>query len=259
MADPDVERLMIRDLELSFGGVRALQGVSMHVDAGEVLGIIGPNGAGKTSLVNCVTGFYEPQSGSVQYGSTELTGRTPQEVLRHGIVRTFQLIEVIPESTVLDNVLLGLHRFLDYGLLRSLVYLGHVARTEERYRQEALSALETMGLREYAHERISDLPYGLQKATEISRALVARPSLLILDEPAAGMAGEESRSLADQIRTVVGDTGVAVALIEHDVEFVMSLCDRIVVLDRGNVIASGTPSEVRQDSVVQEAYLGVEA
>jgi branched-chain amino acid transport system ATP-binding protein len=254
-------RLEVDDVSLSFGGVTALDGVSLDVHDGEVVAIIGPNGAGKTSLLNCISGLYRPQRGSILFHGAagrkhELTRRRPHQIAGVGVARSFQNIELFANMTVLDNLMLGRHVRMSGNLFDAALYWWR-QRPEEieaRWRVEKIiDFLEIEGIR---HRPVGTLAYGLQKRVELGRALALDPELLLLDEPMAGMNAEEKEDMARFILDLGEEWGLTIALIEHDMGVVMDLSDWVVVLDFGKVIAAGTPDCVRADPEVIRAYLG---
>ena len=248
-------QLEVRELSRRFGGVEALASVSLSLQAGEIHGLIGPNGAGKTTLFDVITGFCQPDHGTVLLNGQPLPLGRPERIARHGLARTFQNLRVFRELSVLENVLVGTHRHGRAGVLASLC--GHAGgRTEEQaLLQRARDCLAYVGLAGRAGDVAHSLSYGDQRRLEIARALAVGPALLALDEPAAGMNPSETRALRTLIERIRGD-GVTVLLIEHDMPLVRQVCDRISVLDAGRLIAQGTPAEVVRHPQVIEAYLG---
>jgi ABC-type branched-subunit amino acid transport system ATPase component len=253
------ERLLELDVvTMQFGGLTALDAVGIHVETGEIVGLIGPNGAGKTTVFNVVTGVFRPKSGDVRFAGYSILDKKRYVVTRLGIARTFQNIRLFPEMTALENVMVGADAHSRTSVPGALVGLARNRREERASRDRAMELLEFMGVADRADTPARSLPYGIQRRLEIARAMATDPKLLLLDEPAAGFNPAEKRQLAALIRTI-RERGLTVLLIDHDMSLVMSVCDRINVLDFGKHIAEGTPSEIRSNPRVIQAYLGVTA
>jgi branched-chain amino acid transport system ATP-binding protein len=248
--------LRIEGVSVRFGGLTALNDVSLDVGHGEVVGVIGPNGAGKTTLFNVVCGFVAAESGTVTWRGRSLRGVRPHDLAGLGIARTLQGVGLFVGLTALENVMAGAERRRRTGLASALLGLPRADRDERALRAAALEALDALGVADVAGRLPGTLPYPVQKRVALARALAARPRLVMLDEPAGGLGGDDMRDLGERIRGMRGE--MAVLLVEHHMDLVMSVCDRVVVLDFGRRIAEGTPAEVRSDERVLDAYLGVE-
>jgi ABC-type branched-subunit amino acid transport system ATPase component len=253
----DKPLLCIRGLNKRFGGVVAVENVDLDVWPGQIVGLIGPNGSGKTTLFNLTSGVYPIDSGSVMFEGRELAGQPPTSIVLGGVARTFQNIRLFSSMTVLENVQTGLHAVSDYSLPEAFVqWPWTVWRTEQRLRDRAMELLGVVDLGEYATRVAGTLPYGLQRKLEIARALALQPKLLLLDEPAAGMNPQESLELVELIRQIHERMKLTIILIEHHMDVVMNLCERIAVLNFGKKIAEGVPDEIQSNPLVLEAYLG---
>jgi branched-chain amino acid transport system ATP-binding protein len=248
--------LEVKNLTKKFGGLTAVNDVSINVEQGSISAIIGPNGAGKTTLFNLLTGIYRPDSGSISFEGRSIIGLRPDQVNGAGMSRTFQSIRLFPGMTVVENVMVGMHSRLRVSLFQTITHLGGFGSQEKRVRDKTIELLEFVGLSDKGDEVSRNLPYGDQRRVEIARALASDPKLVLLDEPTAGMNPNESVDAMTLFRRVRDERGVTVVLIEHDMRVVMGISEKISVLDYGQKIAEGDPVEIRTNSRVVEAYLG---
>lgn len=248
--------LSVASLSIAFGGLSALNGLDITIENGQIVGLIGPNGAGKTTAFNAITGQIRPASGTVLFKGIDITGWPPSRVAQFGITRTFQNIKLYDELSVLENVMVAAHATIRYSFLEAMIGVGRYAADEKRIRKLAHELLELVGLGEYASEKAGTLPYGSQRRLEVARALALRPSLLLLDEPVAGMNPMETMDFVKVIHRLNKEMGLSIALIDHDMKFVMNVCHKIRVIDHGIPIAWGTPQEIATNEKVVAAYLG---
>ncbi|MGI6265309.1 MAG: ABC transporter ATP-binding protein [Acutalibacteraceae bacterium] len=257
--DRDVDKRPILEthhLGIDFGGLTAVDELSLTVGRTEIAGLIGPNGAGKTTVFNMLTNVYQPTRGNILLDGTSTAGKSTAQVNRMGIARTFQNIRLFSQMSVLDNVKVGLHNSIKESFLASVTHAFGYHKAERRSRERALELLDFFGMADMANDEAGSLPYGAQRRLEIVRALATKPGILLLDEPAAGMNPSETAELMENIRRIRDSFEIAVMLIEHDMNLVMNICEGICVLDHGKVIAKGTPSQIKENPVVIEAYLG---
>lgn len=257
--------LKVQNLGMNFGGLRALDDLDLDVGKNEIVALIGPNGAGKTTFFNCITGIYPPTDGDVlifapgKERPEKINGIKPNKVTEKGLARTFQNIRLFPNMTVLENVMIGRHCRMRAGVLGAMLRGGSTTKEEKEAVKDSYAILEKIGLTQFVNEFAKNLPYGAQRRLEIARAMATEPFLLLLDEPAAGMNPNETRELDELIKQIRDKEGISILLIEHDMKLVMSLSDRIFVVDYGKKIAQGAPEEIRNNPVVIKAYLGEEA
>jgi branched-chain amino acid transport system ATP-binding protein len=249
-------QLEIQNLSLAFGGNRVLREVSFEVPQGSIFGIVGPNGAGKTSLLNCINGVYRPSAGQILFEGRRLTGLRPAAVARSGIARTFQNVELFRDATALDNIMLGRDLHMRTNIFTAALYWGPGRRDEIAHRLAVERVIEFLEIESFRKRAVSSLSWGQQKLIEIARALATEPRLLLLDEPTSGMNREEKEDVARFIVRMKHEMGMTQVLIEHDIRFVSDLCDHVVVLDFGELLAAGSPGEVMRDPRVVEAYVG---
>lgn len=250
--------VQLDDVHLSFKGVKAVNGVSLHVEPGELFAIIGPNGAGKTSLFNVLSGVYRPQEGRVRFMGEDVLGKKPSDIARRGVARTFQNIALFEHLTVTDNLMLGRHQHIEYGWLSAFGWWGKAKTEEVQHRKVCEEIVDFLELESWRGMPVGLLPYGVQKRVELGRALAMQPKLLLLDEPVAGMNLEETEDMARFILDIRDELDVPIIMVEHDMGLVMDLADRILVVDFGTPITTGTPAEVQRHPDVIRAYLGQE-
>lgn len=253
--------LKIENLSIAFGGLKAVDNLSFSINEGEIYGLIGPNGAGKTTVFNCITQFYKPDEGKVFFtkkdGSVvDLVGQKTHDIIKLGLVRTFQNVELIQELSLLENLLVGAHIEFKTGIISQALRLKKAVKEEEKLREKALNILKFLELEDKKDELASGQPYGVLKKIEVGRTLMSHPSMIILDEPAAGLNDTETKKLAELIRSIRDEYKCNVLLVEHDMRLVMDICDRICAINFGKKLAEGTPEEIQSNKEVQEAYLG---
>jgi len=252
-------QLTLQDVSLQFGGIKVLQDVSFTVEPGQIFGLVGPNGAGKTSLFNCISGHYKPTAGSIRIDDAEVSGSRPATLAKHGLARTFQHPALQLHATVLENVLLGAHTRLPGGAGEWSLRLPRTTRSERALREEALGLLERNGLGWAANLPADELSHGLHKGIELCRALLMKPRLLLLDEPAAGLPHAEVEQLVATVRRLRADDDITVVIVEHHMGLIAALTDRVVVLDHGRKLMEGTAAQAQSDARVIEAYIGKDA
>ncbi|MGL6173307.1 MAG: ABC transporter ATP-binding protein [Cellulosilyticaceae bacterium] len=248
--------LDVRGMSVTFGGIKPVSSLNLQIEAGELVGLIGPNGAGKTTVFNLLTGVYTPTEGSILFNGEPIHRLKTHQISQKGITRTFQNIRLFKDMTVIDNVKVGFNHRLKYSCLERLLHLPRYAKEEAWLQEEAMKLLKLFDLDQYADDLSMNLPYGKQRKLEIARALAGNPKLLLLDEPAAGMNPNETKELMETIDLIRDQFKIAILLIEHDMQLVMGICERLVVIDYGQVIARGKPDEIQQNEKVIGAYLG---
>ena len=251
-----MNKLSIQNLKMHFSGVHALDDVSFKVNKGEIFSLIGPNGSGKSTLFNCINGFCEPQKGDIKFNDIDLINSKPHEIVKHGISRTFQNLQNVPYMTLLDNVLLGAHHRLT---VRDTFNRWISQKEREREEALALEIMDFLGIANFEKKYLTGQPYGIQKLVEIARALICKPKLILMDEPAAGMNNQETLEIAKIISEIRDVLDVTVLVVEHDMNLVMNISDRICVLDSGKILAMGIPEEVKNHPEVIKVFLGDEA
>lgn len=248
--------LTLENVTLKFGGLTAVNNLSMQVEEGQVFALVGPNGAGKSTVFNLISRFYTPVSGKISFAGTDLLGLAPDEVPSLGIARTFQNIELFDQATVLENLLVGRHRHRSTNLVQQMFHTPAV-RSEERAHREAVEeVIDFLDLQPYRNSRIAGLPYGVRKVVEVGRALASKPRLLLLDEPASGLSVEETQNMRWWIDDIRRQMGITVLMVEHDMGLVSKVCDKVLAMADGAMLAQGTPAEVQSHPAVIEAYLG---
>lgn len=255
--------LKVEDLSIAFGGLKAVDNLSFEIEDHEIYGLIGPNGAGKTTVFNCITQFYKPDHGDLKFKGhggtvTDLTTKPVHEIIKLGLVRTFQNVELIRELSIMDNVLIGGHLDFHASTLSQALRLPKARKEEAKYRKEAEKILAYLGILDRKDHLVAGQPYGILKKVEFARTLMARPKLIILDEPAAGLNDQETIDLAQTIKKIRKEYDCSILLVEHDMRLVMDVCDRICAINFGKLLAIGTPKEIQQNKEVQAAYLGVD-
>ena len=248
--------LEVKDIRLSFKGVRAIDGISFHVDIGELFAIIGPNGAGKTSIFNCINQVYSPQQGDIVWKGQSILGIKPNKTAELGIARTFQNIALFPHMTVIENILTGRHVRMKRGWMAGALWIGPAKKEEMANRHKVEDIIDFLEIEQWRKYPVGLLPYGIQKRVELGRALAMEPELLLLDEPVAGMNLEETEDMARFVLDIQDELGIAILLVEHDMGLVMEIADRVMVLDFGRKIAEGLPTEIQRNTDVIRAYLG---
>ncbi|HOQ16246.1 MAG TPA: ABC transporter ATP-binding protein [Defluviitaleaceae bacterium] len=248
--------LETKDLGIAFGGLRAVGDFNIKIDEKELVGLIGPNGAGKTTVFNLLTGVYLPTEGTIYFNGENIVGKKPFEIVEKGITRTFQNIRLFKDLSVLENVKIAFHHKMKYSIAAGIFRLNAYWKEEKEIEEKAMELLKLFDMQDAAYTTAKNLPYGQQRKLEIARALAADPKLLLLDEPAAGMNPQETKELMETIHFIRDKFKIAILLIEHDMSLVMGICERIIVIDYGMIIATGTPEEIKRNKKVIGAYLG---
>ncbi|WP_073046560.1 ABC transporter ATP-binding protein [Dethiosulfatibacter aminovorans] len=248
--------LETKGVVMQFGGLRAVDNFEVSIEEHELVGLIGPNGAGKTTIFNMLTGVYTPTEGSITLAGVDVTGKKPYEIVRHGAARTFQNIRLFKDLTVIDNIKIAYHNEMNYSTLEGIFRGKRYWAEEKKAQQECLDFLKIFDMEDYADTLAKNLPYGKQRKLEIARALATNPKILMLDEPAAGMNPQETHELMETIHFIRDKFDITILLIEHDMNLVMGICERIVVIDYGKIIAKGTPDEIKNNPDVIRVYLG---
>jgi len=251
--------LLVENLSIDFGGVRAVDGVSFQVEPGETFAIIGPNGAGKSTIFNLISRIYEPTEGSIHYGERNLLDVPAHRVVDLGVARTFQNIDLFEQATVLQNLLVGRHSRMSRNAFRDFLFVAGARAREREHRRKVEDVIDLMEIAQYRDQKIADLPYGARKNVELARALCSEPTLLLLDEPASGLNQEETDDVSFWLDDIKHDLGVTIVMVEHDMSLVSRVADRVMAINDGKLLAIGTPDEVRNDPAVQQAYLGTAA
>jgi branched-chain amino acid transport system ATP-binding protein len=249
-------RLRVENISLSFYGLKVIHGLSFEVEKSQVYAVIGPNGAGKTSLINSITGFYKPQEGNIYINDTRVNDLRPHQIAKLGVARFFQNIELFRHLTVLDNILLGRHNYINYGLLSACWYWGKTLRSEVENRKKVEEIIEFLEMEEIRKELVGNLPYGLKKKVELARALAMDPKILFLDEPTSGMNQEEKEDIVRFILNTKRAKNIPIIIVEHDMNVVMDISDRVTVMNFGEKIAEGSPQAIQDNPAVIQAYLG---
>ncbi len=251
----------VKDLFISFGGIKALQDISFSMEKGEIFSVIGPNGAGKTTLFNCVSGLYKPDKGNILFKGKKIQNQRPHTIAKMGIARTFQNIELFSHMNTMENIMLGRHLHMETGLFKGLFMWGKnsfAAREEIKHREQVEKIIDLLELQNVRDKLVGALPYGTQKLIELGRALALEPELLLLDEPCAGMNSEEKQDMIFWIKDIQDDLGISILLIEHDMKMVMDISSRVLAINFGKPVTMGVPSQVQQNKEVLKAYIGEE-